>query len=75
MEAAEVAKPEMIGNGDGRIQVNPSLSAPSIKNGEKLTISAVIKSLAAVVRIEPVIEEREEIDICSTGRGRIRASQ
>src|SRR5437879_5901429 len=35
---------ETIGHGDGRIHVIPSLSRPSLKNGEKLTISAVIKA-------------------------------
>jgi hypothetical protein len=62
----EGAKGETVGTGDGRIHVIPTLSSPSCKNGENLTISAVIKAPAGVreviadipgvakVRLQPV---------------------
>ena len=43
---------EPLGHGDGRIHIIPSLSAPSVKNGGKLTIQAVVKSAAGVARVE-----------------------
>ncbi|PKO18784.1 hypothetical protein CVU37_05245 [candidate division BRC1 bacterium HGW-BRC1-1] len=43
---------EMMGTGDGRIHVIPSLSKPSVKNGEKLVVSAVVKSQDPVAKVE-----------------------
>ena len=43
---------EMMGTGDGRIHVFPSLSKPSVKNGDKLVVSAVVKSQHPVVKVE-----------------------
>ncbi len=43
---------EPIGSGDGRIHIIPTLSAPSVKNGEKLTIQAVVKAAAGVAAVE-----------------------
>jgi hypothetical protein len=52
-----------IGSGDGRIHVIPALSAPSIKNGGKLTIQAVVKAEAGVAKVEAVIEGVETIQL------------
>jgi sugar lactone lactonase YvrE len=40
-----------VGHGDGRIHVIPTLSQPSLKNGEKFTISAVVKAEMGVATI------------------------
>ena len=42
----------MLGTGDGRIHVIPSLSKPSVKNGDKLVVSAVVKSQDPVAKVE-----------------------
>jgi hypothetical protein len=47
---------EAIGSGDGKIHVIPSLSAPSVKNGGKVTIQAVVKGQRAISRVEARIE-------------------
>src|SRR2546425_504503 len=49
---------EPVGHGDGWIHVIPSLSAPSVKNGGKLKISAVIKAEAGVAKVEAEISSR-----------------
>src|SRR5262249_30646657 len=54
---------ETIGHGDGRIHVIPSLSRPSLKNGEKLTISAVIKAQAGVASVTADIGGLETITL------------
>src|SRR5688572_23537850 len=46
---------ERVGTGDGRIHIIPSLSAPSVKNGEKIRIGAVIKAEAGVAKVEAEI--------------------
>lgn len=43
---------QTIGTGDGRIHIIPTLSAPSVKNGGKLTIQAVVKAPAGVAGVE-----------------------
>ncbi len=42
---------EVIGTGDGRIHIIPTLSARSVKNGNKLEISAVVKAQAGVLEV------------------------
>ncbi len=44
--AEKPGQAEPLGSGDGRIHVIPTLSAPSVKNGETLTIQAVVKAQA-----------------------------
>ena len=55
--------PQAIGLGDGRIHIIPSLSQPSVKNGEKLTISAVIKAQAGVQSVTADIGGIETITL------------
>ena len=43
--------PESIGSGDGHNRVIPSLSTPSVKNGERLTIQAGVKATDGVVSV------------------------
>jgi hypothetical protein len=50
------ASEEAIGSGDGLIHIIPSLSAPSVKNGGKLSVQAVVKAVAGVVRVEARID-------------------
>lgn len=47
--------PVGVGNGDGRIWVIPTLSQPSIKNGDRVTIQAVIKSVAPVQGVKAYV--------------------
>lgn len=42
---------EWIGGGDGQIYVIPALSSSSVKNGGKLTVSAVVKAQAGVRKV------------------------
>ncbi|MFH0939561.1 MAG: hypothetical protein V1899_09825, partial [Planctomycetota bacterium] len=49
-ESAAVAN-QPIGSGDGLIHVIPTLSAPSVKNGGKLTVSVIVKSQAGVKEV------------------------
>jgi hypothetical protein len=41
-----------LGSGDGRIHIIPTLSVPSVKNGDKLSIQAVVKATAPIVKVE-----------------------
>ncbi|MBI1784093.1 hypothetical protein HYR69_03030 [Candidatus Sumerlaeota bacterium] len=54
-------EPRPIGHGDGKIWVIPSLSAPSVKNGGKLTISAVVKAPAGVREVRAEIRDGDRI--------------
>ena len=47
---------ESAGSGDGRIHILPSLSAPSIKNGDAASVQAIVKAAAGVARVEARIE-------------------
>jgi len=47
---------ETIGSGDGRIHVIPTLSSPSVKNGERLSVQAIVKATAGVASVEAHIE-------------------
>ncbi len=58
--AAAVQAGEKIGSGDGRIHVIPSLSSPSVKNGERLKIQAVVKAVEGIKGVEAVIERADD---------------
>jgi len=53
---AHAAEGGEIGSGDGRIHVIPTLSAQSIKNGDTLSVQAIVKAQAGVASVEAVIE-------------------
>jgi len=57
---AEAVPPLPIGSTDGRIQIVPFLSGDSLKNGEWLTISALVTAEAGVARVTAEIEDIEE---------------
>ncbi len=44
-------KSEIVGSGDGKIHIIPTLSSPSVKNGQKVSISAVVKAEAGVHQV------------------------
>ncbi|MBI3735385.1 hypothetical protein HY256_02610, partial [Candidatus Sumerlaeota bacterium] len=48
-----------IGHGDRRIHIIPTLSSPSVKNGGRLTITAVVKALAGVREVKAEILDGE----------------
>ncbi|HDP35459.1 MAG TPA: DUF5011 domain-containing protein, partial [Candidatus Hydrogenedentes bacterium] len=50
------------GSGDDRIHVLPTLSSPSLKNGERATIQAVVTSLHGVVAVEAAIEKEGAVE-------------
>ena len=54
---------EPIGSGDGRIHIIPSLSSQAVKNGETLTITAVVTAKAGVEKVEAEIESLEIIPL------------
>jgi len=54
-------KPEPIGNGDGKIWVIPSLSSPSVKNGGRLKIQAVVKAAAGVRSVTAEVMDGERV--------------
>ncbi|MCX7018959.1 MAG: hypothetical protein WCK47_05660 [bacterium] len=45
---AAVAVAPLPGSGDGKIHIIPALSPPSVKDGQKLTVQAVVKAAAGV---------------------------
>ena len=57
-----------VGSGDGIIHIIPTLSSPSVKNGGKLSIQAVVKALNGVAKVEARIE-RDGIDMLHGGIG------
>lgn len=57
----ESGPPEPIGVGDGKIWLIPSLSAPSVKNGGKLTIQTVIKAPAGVRSVRAEIMDGDRV--------------
>ncbi len=46
--ASIVGVADVVGTGDGKIHIIPTLSSPSVKNGGTLTISAVVKAEAGI---------------------------
>lgn len=50
-QAPEAAAETPIGSGDGRIHVIPSLSPYSVKNGETLTVTAIVRSERPVATV------------------------
>jgi len=48
----ESASSPPLGSGDGRIHVIPALSRPSVKNGEKLGITAIVKASAGIRQVQ-----------------------
>ena len=46
-----------VGHGDSRIHIIPTLSSRSVKNGGKLTISAVIKAVAGVREVKAELRD------------------
>ncbi|MCK6496786.1 hypothetical protein L6Q85_11065 [bacterium] len=59
----EGESPSVVGNGDGLIHVIPMISKPSVKNGEKITISAIVKAQAGVARVEADMGGIESIEL------------
>jgi len=56
------AKPsDAIGNGDGVIHIIPALSSPSVKNGGKMTVSAVVKASAGVREVKAEIRDGDRV--------------
>ncbi len=55
-ETADPSSGQPIGHGDGLIHVIPSLSSPAVKNGDKVTISAVVKAAAGIEKVEALID-------------------
>lgn len=73
--AADSRTGTVIGHGDGRIHIIPSLSSPSCKNGEKLTISAVIKAAAGIDSVTADIGGLETVTLQpSTTNGGVNSS-
>ncbi|MBW7937996.1 MAG: hypothetical protein H3C63_03970, partial [Candidatus Omnitrophica bacterium] len=58
----------MVGNGDGLIHVIPMISKPSVKNGEKITISAIVKAQAGVARVEADMGGIEWVELQPSAR-------
>lgn len=56
-----VPQQESLGTGDSRIHVIPSLSSQAVKNGEILTITAVVTAKAGVEKVEAEIEGLDKI--------------
>ncbi len=54
MDESEAGEP--IGRGDGLIHVIPSLSSQVIRNGDKVTIGAVVKASAGIEKVEALID-------------------
>ncbi len=50
--AGDTSRVQEIGTGDGRIHVVPTLNPYSIKNGEALSVSAVVRSVEPVASVE-----------------------
>jgi len=51
LDAARLAATEAIGSGDGRIHVIPSIAPYSLKNGETLTVTAIVRSERPVASV------------------------
>jgi hypothetical protein len=54
---------EPIGNGDGRIHIIPTLSSTAVKNGEKITISAIVKAQAGIAKVEAHLGGVERVEL------------
>ncbi len=52
---------ELPGSGDGTIHILPTLSAPSLKNGERATIQAAVTAKAGVASVEARIEREDTL--------------
>ncbi len=48
-----------IGTGNGHIHIIPALSAKSVKNGDRVTVQAVVKALDGVAGVEARIERED----------------
>ncbi len=55
------ADPNLVGHGDGLIHIIPALSSPSVKNGGKLAIRAVVKAAAGVREVKAEIRDGDRI--------------
>ncbi len=51
-----------IGTGDGRIHIIPSLSSPSVKNGETVKIQALVKASSGVAKVYATIRRESGTD-------------
>jgi len=50
----------VVGTGNGKIHIIPALSAPSVKNGDRVCIQAVVKALNGVAKVEARIEPESD---------------
>src|SRR3989304_4679275 len=58
-----VSSGQVIGAGDGRIHIIPTLSSPSVKNGDKLSLSVIVKAQAGVAKVEADLGGIETIEL------------
>ena len=54
---------EPIGNGDGRIHIIPTLSSTAVENGEKITISALVKAQAGIAKVQADLGGVETVEL------------